>query len=116
MTGEAIRPLINGDVVEVTPDDFFTVECVEDPPWVSGSFQGNQVGSILAFDNRERPDGNIENFPPFVLSGAETPTEASDFYNLPGEWVVTCIPYCARGGRGDPASPPRTVTFTVIQG
>lgn len=112
---EPIRPLVNGDTVVVGPDDLLTVECIPDPPWVSPNFPGNQVGSIKAYDNMERLDGTVENFPPFLLSGAETPGDASNFYDFPGLWIVSCVPYCQRRARGDPAGPPRTVQFTVVR-
>ena len=112
---ERVRPLVNGTTLVVSQDDLLTVECEPDPPYVDPAYPGIQVGSIVASDNRENPGGTVENFPPFLLSRAETSTDASDFWGLPGEWIVSCVPYCERRAAGEPSNPPRTLIFTVVR-
>jgi hypothetical protein len=112
-SGATVRTLALNDSLVVTEEDFLTIECITSPDAVTAN--PFRIGSTLMTDNFEELEGNVENFPPFYLSGGNTQTMRSPFFENPGTWVVTCQTYCTRDLQGD-ASPVRSITFDVVQG
>ena len=106
-----MRPLENGDVVQVSASDAFAIECLGSPASLDENEFFN-IGSAFMSDNYGTGDA-IENYPPYVLADrGNGDYNPSPLYDFPGEWVVICQLFCGENLTGE-ATASSSVRFFV---
>ena len=103
---QEIRPLENGDVIQVSPNDAFAIECLASPALDEN--ENFDIGSAFMSDNHGTGH-DVENYPPYVLADrGNGDYNPSPLYDFPGEWIVVCQLFC-----GENLTGAATASFTV---
>ena len=111
-SGTPVRSIADGATIPIVATNQYTVECITDPD--PSSTLPFAIGSVLLMNNRQTPSGVGRNSPPFALhTDGSGGYAATNFFDNPGPWEVSCTAFCDPNGSGA-SSPTRSITFNVL--